>query len=136
MADFVVNKNCDFSRSITYQDNTNTPINLTGYTAKMEVKGSLCDEDTYNILSLSSVSGGITLGGATGVITITITAAQLTEPTLDLENIKTISTLTDVSGITGKGKIAYYDLLLTSPSNITTPLISGRICFNQTITRN
>ena len=133
--DFVINKCCDWTISLTYQDNTNTPINLTGYSAKMDVKGSLSDEDNYNILSLSTSNGGITLGGSTGVITLNITAAQLTEPTLDLENIKTISSLTDITGITGKGHIGFYDILLTSPSNKTILLTSGRICFQQIISR-
>jgi Na+/serine symporter len=55
------------------QPGTSTPVNLTSYTAAMKIRPSW-DSATVS-LSLTNGSG-ITLGGALGTITVTLTAAQ------------------------------------------------------------
>lgn len=61
------------SRVITWTIN-GTPVNLTGYTARMQVRPTATASSTY--LSLTTGSG-ITLGGVAGTITLSATAAQM-----------------------------------------------------------
>lgn len=49
------------------------PVNLSGFTARMQVRGSYSSENF--VLELSTENGGITLGGALGTIDIFISDA-------------------------------------------------------------
>jgi hypothetical protein len=72
--DFILEQGATFSRVVTWKDSTNALVNLTGYTAKMQIR----DASGGVIVSLTDTNGGITLGGAAGTITITISATQTT----------------------------------------------------------
>jgi hypothetical protein len=69
---FICEQGATFSREITWLDSQGLPVNLTGYTARMQVRATASAAST--IFSLTSPSGGIVLGDATGTITITIAA--------------------------------------------------------------
>lgn len=60
-----------WSVTLTYKDANGAAINLSGYSAAMQVRVS--HAATSTVLSLTSGSG-ITLGGAAGTITISVTA--------------------------------------------------------------
>ncbi len=96
---------------LVYTDSNNTPVNLTGYTAAMQLR------QNYNSatadLTLTTANGGITIVGATGTITITATAAQ--------------------TGALDPG-FYVYDLELTSGSNISR-LIQGQLTVAEQVTR-
>jgi hypothetical protein len=49
-----------------------TPQNLTSYTAAMQVRESV--NATSTLVNLTTENGGITLGGSSGTITVTISA--------------------------------------------------------------
>lgn len=49
------------------------PVNLTGYTARMQLRARR--DSTATLVSLTS-SSGIALGGSAGTITVTLTATQ------------------------------------------------------------
>ena len=135
MTDLVLQMGCDWTRTITYTDSNGTAINLTGYTAKLQVRASTKSCDTIKIIDLSSPSNGIVIDGALGKITITIGHALLTEPTLNLKGITTTEIINESTTLSGNGKIGYYDLFITSPGSIVSKLISGKVCFNPAITR-
>lgn len=61
-----------FSRVFTWEDSTGAPVNVTGYTARMQVRETLTAAST--LLSFTTENGGITLGGIAGTITVTATA--------------------------------------------------------------
>jgi hypothetical protein len=61
-----------FTRRITYKSNGEI-VNLTGYTARMQVRPSYAYESDNIVANLTSGSG-LTITGATGTIDITITA--------------------------------------------------------------
>ena len=92
----VCDQGATFGLSMTYKDANGTVINLTGYTARMQVRSKASAPTT--ILSLSSISAaGITLGGAAGTIVINISASGTAalEPgdyVYDLELVNTSST--------------------------------------------
>lgn len=72
--DFICDQGATFRRIITWQDSTGLPVNLTGYTARMQVRATIDSGST--LLSLTTENGGIDLGGTAGTVTLTATATQ------------------------------------------------------------
>jgi hypothetical protein len=72
--DIVCDQGATFTRVFTWQDSTGVPVNLTGYTARMQVRATIDSAST--LLSLTTENSGIALGGAAGTVTITATATQ------------------------------------------------------------
>jgi len=72
---FTIEQGATFKRIMTWKDSNGNPINLTGYTARMQVRTA---KDSPNvILTLDTdTNGGITLGGVSGTITIEISASK------------------------------------------------------------
>lgn len=68
--DIATEQGSSLSRVVTYNDAAGAPVNLTGYTARMQVRPRASSGFAY--LSLLSPSGGLTLGGTTGTITILV----------------------------------------------------------------
>lgn len=87
-----------------------TPVNLDGYTARMQVRRTV-DADT-TIISLTS-SSGITLGGEAGTIAVSVTAAIME----------------DISG-----GVYVYDLELDSGAEVTR-LLQGTFTVQSEVTR-
>ena len=71
---FLCPQGTTFNRLLTYKIN-DIPVNLTGYTSRLQVRETHYDTDT--IVSLVSGSG-ITLGGSAGTINILISASATT----------------------------------------------------------
>lgn len=101
-----------FNQRLIWQDDTQTPIDLTGYTARMMARASQADADPF--LTLTTENGGIALGGAAGTIDLymsdTATAA-LTAP------------------------IGLYDLELESGGGDVTRILQGTLTISKEITR-
>ena len=107
-----IEQGATFTRTITWKDSTGAAVNLTGYTARMQIRERV--ESTSALVSLTQASG-ITLGGAAGTVVITITPTQ----TDALPNIK-------------KG---VYDLELVSNGGIVTRLLQGEVVVSPQVTR-
>lgn len=97
--------------TLVYKDSNNVPVNLTGYTAAMQLRQNYNSE--LADLTLTTANGGITITGATGTIVISATATQ--------------------TGLLTPG-FYVYDLELTSGSNISR-LIQGQITVAEQVTR-
>lgn len=98
-------------RIFTYKDAAGTAIDLTGLTARMQIrpyKGS----DTV-MLSITTESGGIVLGGTAGTIRVVIRTAQTTLITSD----------------------GYYDIELIDGSGEVDRVIEGAIKLNPEVTQ-
>lgn len=72
--DMICDQGATFSRVITWEDSNGSPINLTAYTARMQVRPEASSSTTT--LSLTTENGRITLGGSAGTITLTVAAAD------------------------------------------------------------
>jgi hypothetical protein len=107
-----IDQGADWYINFSYKDSAGVAINLTGYTAAMQLRSE--PESTTTALSLSSPSSGIVITGATGLIAVHATAAQ--------------------TGAIVEG-IYYYDLEITSASSIVTRLIQGQITVSPQVTR-
>lgn len=91
----IADQGTTFTRNITYLDNAGLPVNLTGYTAKMQVRPAT-DSSTV-LVELSTANGRITLGGALGTIVLNAPATVMNFA----------------------GGVYVYDLELTSGANVT-----------------
>jgi hypothetical protein len=109
--DILIEQGATFSQVITYKDN-GVAVNLTGYTARMQVRATL--ESASTLVELTTANGRIALGGAAGTITLSISA-------------------TDTEALTaGRG---VYDLELVSGSGIVTRLLQGVATISRNVTR-
>jgi hypothetical protein len=102
-----------FDYTLTWQTN-GTPVNLTGYTSRMQVRESY-DAGTA-VVSLTSGTG-ITLGGTAGTIGLALSA-------------------TATAAIDGTPSTQYvYDLELVSGAGYVTRLVEGRFNVYPEVTR-
>jgi hypothetical protein len=108
---FYAEQGATLERVITYTDSAGAIINLTGYTAKMQVRTSA--ESATVVLELTS-SAGITINGTAGTLSILVAASVLSA----------IAPL-----------IYVYDLEITAPSGKVTRLIEGRFYVKAEVTR-
>jgi len=109
----IADQGATLSRTITWTTSAKTPINNTGYTARMHVRSNVTSNTT--ILVLTTENSRILLGGATGTITLTVSAADMTNVT--------------------SGQYVY-DLELVAPvSNVVTRLIQGNFSVRAEVTR-
>lgn len=101
-----------FRLALTWHAPDGTPINLTGWSARMQIRHRRTD--AIPLVSLMSPSGGIVLGGTAGTINITITAD-------------------DTADLTAKSGV--YDLELVSPAGEVTRLVQGPVAISPEVTR-
>ena len=78
---FTMDQGSTYTVQMVYLDPNKNPINLTGYTAKMQLR--LQYGDPVAALTLTTENGGITIDGPTGTINILATDEQtlVLEPT-------------------------------------------------------
>lgn len=106
----IIDQGATWEITFTYKNSNGTPINLTGYTAALQLRTSY--DASSASLSLSSGSG-IVLGGTAGTIAVTATATQ--------------------TGALTAGEYVY-DLEVTASSKVTR-LVQGRITVTPQVTR-
>jgi len=72
----ITDQGATFTRQLTWKDDTGAAVNLTGYTARMQLRTSVANDSV--VLELTDSNGRIALGGTAGTITLTVTAADMT----------------------------------------------------------
>lgn len=108
--DFTIYQGATFSRVLTWKDENDTAINLTGYTARMQIRQRITGD---TLIALTTENGRIALGGSAGTVTLTISAS-------------------DTAAITTDG---VYDLELVSGSEVVTRLLQGTVTLSKEVTR-
>jgi hypothetical protein len=111
--DIIIEQGATFRRVITWKDSAGVPINLTGWSAKMQVRERVRDGDV--VLECSTANGRITLGGTAGTITI---VAQ-----------------DEVTALLPEMPKAVYDLELISGGGEVTRLLRGQVEIAPEVTR-
>lgn len=86
------------------------PVDLTGYTARMSIKGKVGGTE---LLSLTPANSRITVDAVSKAIALTISAADTT-------------TITWSKGV--------YDLEMVSPSNVVTAILTGKVTVTKEVT--
>lgn len=110
--DIIIEQGATLQLRFVYEDATETPINLTGYTARMQVRRKYASTDT--LLNFTTENGGIVITPLTGTINV-VGAATLTK---DLP-----------------AKPCVYDLELVSPAGIVYRLVQGSVTVTPEVTR-
>ena len=108
----LVDQGSTYTLAVTYKDSTGAAINLTGYTAAMQLR--LDYDSATAALSLSSPSNGIVITGASGLVSITMSATQTAALSADT---------------------FLYDLEITSPTSVKTRLIQGVVVVSAEVTK-
>ena len=109
----VIDQGATWYLTVTYENPNGTPINITDYTAALQLRS--LPSDPTAVLSLTT-GAGITITGATGTVAITASAAQTRA--IDEGNY-------------------YYDLEISSPASpsVVTRLVQGQIVVSAEVTR-
>jgi len=110
--DIIIEQGATFSRVLTWKDEDEDPVNLTGYSARMQAREHQASTEPF--IDLTTANGGITLGGSGGTITLSV-AATIT------------GAIAADSGV--------YDLELESASGIVTRLLEGNVIISKNVTR-
>lgn len=110
--DLFIEQGATFVKTITWNDSASDPVNLTGYTARMQFRSSV--NSSTVLFSATSTDGRITLGGALGTIAIAFDADDT-------------AAFTFVSAV--------YDLELESASGFVTRLLEGGVEVSKEVTR-
>ena len=109
---FEVDQNTTFSFTIDYKDNAGNPIDITGATAKMQVRDT--KGGSKLAFSLTSPSaGGITIDGPIGKLTIKMTPTQTNKLFFPKSS---------------------YDIMLTDSNLNRTKLIEGFLSLSRSVT--
>jgi hypothetical protein len=109
----VIDQGATWYLTVTYQNPNGTPINITNYTAALQLRS--LPSDATAVLSLTT-GAGITITGATGTVAITASATQTRA--IDEGNY-------------------YYDLEISSPTSpsVVTRLVQGQVVVSAEVTR-
>lgn len=75
--DFVCDQGATFTASMTYFATDGTPVNLTGYTARMSIRENF--EDIEEVFRATTENGHLILGGSAGTVSINIAANHTSE---------------------------------------------------------
>jgi tRNA threonylcarbamoyladenosine modification (KEOPS) complex Pcc1 subunit len=110
--DIVMDQGATFSRVFYWQDSQALPVNLSGYTARMQIRQEV--DSSTAALSLTTENSRIALGGAAGTITLTVSA-------------------TDTAAVAGGEYV--YDLELISGLGTVTRLLQGCFTVDAEVTR-
>lgn len=102
-----------FQRVITWKDADNIAQNLTGFTARMQVRDTV-DDTAGAILELTTANNRITLGGVSGTVALLVDAS-------------TMAALTPEQYV--------YDLELVSSAGVVTRLVQGTFIVSGEVTR-
>lgn len=71
---FIIEQGATFQQTLTLKDSSDAVINLTGYTAEMDLRKN--QDDSNEVITLTTENSRITMGGAAGTIILTISATD------------------------------------------------------------
>lgn len=100
------------SVQFAYRTAANAVIDLTGYTARMQARPTISSAVT--VMDATTANGQLTVTGATGIVTLGLTAAQ--SAALDFDR-------------------AYYDLEIVDSAGVVTRLVQGTVTLSREVTR-
>jgi hypothetical protein len=110
---FTIDQGAQYTTTIVYQNPNGTPIDLTGYTAAMQLRVQAAAPNPASLTLTSAPGGGIVITPLAGQLDITITTAQAA--TLD-------------------ARFYVYDLELTL-SGVVSRIIQGQITVSAQVTQ-
>lgn len=109
---FQVEQGTTLIKPIVWRDSSGNPVNLTGYSAKMQARSSVTSDEV--LLELSTANGKIVIVPLEGKLTLTMSPAVTSAMTW---------------------RRARYDLEITAGDGNVTRLIEGEITVSREVTR-
>lgn len=114
-ADLTILQGANFALPVVYADAANAPVNLSGFTIKMQVRPT--KSSTQVLVELSTANGRVVItDAAAGKFRLALTAAE------------TAALNPSTAGV--------YDILLTRPDGVVTRLLEGGVTISGGVTRN
>lgn len=110
--DFIIEQGSTFRKQLTYTDSAGVVVDLTGYSARMQLRTKITDANI--IISLTDLNSGITFDAPNGIINLFISDTNTAAFTF---------------------KTAVYDLEIIAPGGDVTRLLSGTITLSKEVTR-
>ena len=110
--DLIIEQGATFRRELVWKDEGNTAINLTGYTARMQIREHL--SSAVPLLELTSANGRITITAAQGKLMLEL------NPTLTQSL---------------KAGVAIYDLEVEAADGKVTRILQGQVRIEAGVTR-
>jgi hypothetical protein len=111
--DITIDQGSTWFINFLYKDTSGNPVDLTGYTAALQIRETYAS--TTTLLSLtSSPAAGITITPLTGTIAVTATAAQ--------------------TGAIATG-VYVYDCEITDGAGVVTRIVQGEVFLSPEVTR-
>jgi hypothetical protein len=95
-----------------YRTSAGVVIPLTSYTARMQARPT--QSSAVTVMDATTTNGQLVVTGATGTVTLTLTAAQ--SAALDFDR-------------------AVYDIEIVSPAGVVTRLVQGTVTLSREVTR-
>ena len=109
---FALEQGATLLKPIIYKDSTGAVVNLTGFSARMQIRRSVSDDEV--LLNMTSTNGKIQIVPLEGKITLIFSAADTAQ--LDFSKAK-------------------YDLEVVSGDGSVTRLLQGEIMLSKEVTR-
>lgn len=123
--DIIIEQGADWRLVITWKDAEGAPVNLTGYTARMQVRESFASK--VKVFELTTENGHIALGGTDGIVTMELPAAASAAVAINP---------TKTAWIDGKqAQQLVFDLEMISAAGAVTRLIQGAALFVPEVTK-
>lgn len=110
--DLLIEQGATFKQSLIVNDGSGAPLNLTGFTARMQIRASV--EAADSLIELTTENSRITLTPAQGRVDLLISA-------------------TDTAGLTFES--AVYDLEIVNAGGEVTRLVQGKVKLSREVTR-
>lgn len=110
--DFTLEQGSTFTRDFIYKDANGAVVNLSGYTARMQIRQF--KESEEKLIEATTANGKLVISGTLGQISLTILPS-------DTNSVKF------AQGV--------YDLEIESPGGVVTRIIQGVVTFDKQVTR-
>lgn len=110
--DITILQGATFQLRIVWKDAAGALLDLTGYTARMQIRERV--SSTTTLANLTTENGGITLGGTAATVDLLLSATQT-------------GAITALRGV--------YDLEVVSAGGVVSRLLAGEVEFSREVTR-
>ena len=77
---FIIEQGATFKHTLTLKDSADSLINLTGFSAEMDLRRN--QDDSSEVLTLTVANSRVTMGGAAGTIVLEISASDTASMTV------------------------------------------------------
>lgn len=135
--DLIIEQNADWTFSYVHKDSDGSAIDLTGYSAAMSIKkvpGQVTVARAYLSTGSDADGGTITLSGADGTVTLSMTAAQTLKLVWEFD-LWALLQSHDMDDVFVQPQVnLLYDINLTDAGGKTARVLEGKVIVRRSVT--